>query len=127
MAASLLVIYDGQCRFCRFGIGVIDRLDKRGVFDFCPFGHPVAEEKLSKVPQDARYESMHVVDKDLVHSATDAARVMLRELPLGRLGVAFGLHRAYAVLARYRWLLGRISPHRAALVTCGDSLEPTLS
>jgi predicted DCC family thiol-disulfide oxidoreductase YuxK len=127
MNAELLVIYDGNCRFCRWGIEWIGRLDRRGVFDFCPFGHPVAEERLSVVPADTRHEQMHVAVGDRLLSGTKAARAILRELPFGRPGVALGLHRTYPVIVRLRWMLGRVSPDRPAPVTCGKGRERTVA
>ena len=119
MDEPLVVIYDGECRACRFGIDIIRLLDRRGALAFCPFGHPVAEARLSVLPEDVRYESFHVSRGFDLYSATDAAREVLRELPRGSFAVGLGLHRLYPVLARYRWLFGRLSPNRSAVVTCG--------
>jgi predicted DCC family thiol-disulfide oxidoreductase YuxK len=122
--AEVLVIYDAACRFCRFGIHIVRRLDRRGVLEYCPFGHPVAEERLAALPADARYEQMHVATSAGLLSGTDAARVVLNELPLGRLAVALGLHGLYPLVVRSRWLLGRLSPQRDAIVSCSDASRP---
>jgi predicted DCC family thiol-disulfide oxidoreductase YuxK len=119
-ADALLLIYDGDCRFCRFGIELLRRLDAREAFAFCPFGHPVAESRLAALPADERYDSFHVASSDgRLYSGTHAAREALRALPGGSLAIAFGLHNIYPLLARYRWLLGRLAPDGDRLITCG--------
>jgi predicted DCC family thiol-disulfide oxidoreductase YuxK len=120
MPPRLLVIYDGDCRFCRFGIHLVRKLDRRGMFDFCPAGNPVAESVLVGIPSEERYKQMHVATPTGLLSGTDAAEAMLKELPFGHLLRSVGLHRMYPLLARYRWALGRLSPHLPAVVTCGN-------
>ena len=53
--AKPLLIYDAACRFCRFGIDVVRRLDRRTVFEFCPFGHPTAERILDEAGWSDHY------------------------------------------------------------------------
>lgn len=121
--SAILLIYDGQCRFCRWGVVWIARLAKPGTVDFCPFGNPVAESSLAHIPQDRRYESMHVVADGRIHSGTAAARMVLRRLPFGRWATGLGLHRAYPLIARYRGTLGRLSPDRSAPTGCGETRD----
>lgn len=96
MEHTVLVLYDGDCRFCRFGIDLVHRVDLYRALDFCPF---------------------HAVVGEVLHSAVDAARVVLEVLPLGRLAVTAGIHHGYTILARYRGVLGRYVPDRPAVVT----------
>jgi predicted DCC family thiol-disulfide oxidoreductase YuxK len=116
---KLMLIYDGDCRVCRFGMEVVRTFDLGHVFEFCPFGNPISEERLSLVPEDERYESFHAATDDAIFSGTDAARVTLEALPLGRIATMFGLHNAYPLIVRSRSLLGRFVPDVAAVVTCG--------
>jgi predicted DCC family thiol-disulfide oxidoreductase YuxK len=116
---KLLLIYDGECRVCRFGMEVMRALDLGHAFEFCPFGNPISEERLTLVSEDTRYESFHAATSEEIFSGTDAARVTLDALPLGRLATLFGLHNAYPLLVRSRSLLGRLVPDVAAVVTCG--------
>ncbi len=120
---KLLLIYDGECRFCRFGMEVVRNLDLMRALAFCPFGHAVAEERLAVVPLDERNESFHAATSGEVFSGTEAARKALEALPLGRIATAFGLHNAYPLLARSRSLLGRFVPDRIAVVTCGEKSD----
>jgi predicted DCC family thiol-disulfide oxidoreductase YuxK len=121
MSEKLLVIYDGDCRVCRFGIEVIRVLDLGHALDFCPFGNPIAERRLAELPADDRYISFHAATHDRLFSGTDAARVTLEALPLGRIATAFGLHNAYPLIVRSRSLLGRFVPDVAAVITCGKA------
>ena len=127
MAAELVVIYDGECRFCRFGIGIVQRLDRRRVFDFCPFGHPLAESALRNVPEAERYEQMHLATPSGLLTGIDAARAMLIQLPFGGLTSALGLHRLYPLLVRYRWALGPLVPETQPAGTCGRPSEDIVS
>ena len=119
MSDKLLVIYDGDCRVCRFGIEVIRVLDLGHALEFCPFGNPIAERRLAELPLDERYISFHVATHDELHSGTQAAKTTLEALPLGRIATALGLHHAYPLIVRSRGLLGRFVPDVAAVVTCG--------
>lgn len=123
MPSPALLIYDGDCGFCRWGMHVVRRLDRAGVFGFCPYGHPVAESILSELPPDKRYTSHHAFRDGILHSATAAARITLEGLSLGRVAVALRLHRLYPFVARNRAFLGRLVPHRSALNTCARRHE----
>jgi predicted DCC family thiol-disulfide oxidoreductase YuxK len=120
MQPDVVVIYDGGCRACRWGIEWIARIDKDGALGFCPFGHPFAESELLRLPPYERYRSMHVVVGDQLHSGTAAARVILQLLPFRSLTTALGLHRAYPLLARLRGVLGRFTPDVQAVTNCGE-------
>jgi predicted DCC family thiol-disulfide oxidoreductase YuxK len=124
MDDKLLLIYDGDCRFCRFGMEVVRTLDLMRALDFCPFGNPVAEERLAVIPPDERYTSFHAATESDLFSGTEAARKTLEALPFGRIATAFGLHNAYPLLARSRSVLGRFVPDRLAVITCGDAPDP---
>jgi predicted DCC family thiol-disulfide oxidoreductase YuxK len=116
---KLTLIYDGECRVCRFGMEIVRAFDLGHALEFCPFGDPISEARLSLVPEDDRYESFHAATADEIFSGTDAARVTLEALPLGRIATLFGLHNAYPLMVRSRGLLGRFVPDVAAIVTCG--------
>ena len=117
--SKLVLIYDGDCRVCRFGMEVVRAFDLGHALEFCPFGNPISEERLSLVPEDKRYESFHAATPDEIFSGTDAAKKTLEALPLGRLATLVGLHNAYPLIARSRSLIGRFVPDVAAIVTCG--------
>jgi predicted DCC family thiol-disulfide oxidoreductase YuxK len=117
---QVLVIYDGDCRFCRWGIEWVQRLDVQNALAFCPFGQPEAEAALADLPADRRYESMHALVNGRLYSDTEAARLVLQRLPLGGVSAALGVHHLYPLLARHRLTLGRLVPDRPAASTCGE-------
>ena len=119
MTDKLLLIYDGECRVCRFGMEVVRMLDLGHALEFCPFGNPISEERLALISEDMRYESFHAATHDELFSGTAAARMTLEALPFGRFATMFGLHNAYPLIVRSRSLLGRFVPDVAAIVTCG--------
>jgi predicted DCC family thiol-disulfide oxidoreductase YuxK len=120
MAPEVVVIYDGGCRACRWGIDRVARIDKAGALGFCPFGHPFAESNLRRLPPDDRHRSMHAVVGKRLYSGTDAARVILRALPFGNVTTAIGLHYGYPLLAKLRGLVGRFAPDVPAVLNCGE-------
>ncbi len=102
---------------------IVHRLDRRGVLRFCPFGSPLAESHLAALPSEARYASFHAAKDGVLASRTAAAKVMLEQLPFGRVPVALGIHRLYPLVANNRWLLGRFVPRRATLDTCSGGVS----
>lgn len=116
--SRVLLIYDGDCRFCRWGVEWVQRLDVRNALDFCPFGHEGAEEALAGLPEDRRYASMHAFVNGRLYSGTEGARIVLEQLPLGEVSAALGLHHLYPLIARHRPTLGRFVPDRPATSTC---------
>lgn len=62
MTRSVL-LYDGGCRFCRFSARVVGRLDF-GRLAFLPFDDSAAEPLLARLPEGARFESVHLFRPD---------------------------------------------------------------
>jgi len=122
---SVLLIYDGACRFCRFGIDIVRTLDVTKALGFCPFGEDEAERHLEELPEPERHDVFHAYKDDVLYSGTDAARVTLEALPLGFIPVALGLHNLYPLLANNRGIFGRFVPDRAAANTCSRARQPS--
>jgi predicted DCC family thiol-disulfide oxidoreductase YuxK len=118
---QILLIYDGECGFCRWGMHMIARLDHHGVFRYCPFGSAIAESYLAELPPTERYASFHAHREGVLHSATAAAKLTLEQLPFGRIAVALGWHNVYPLIAANRGRLGRLFPYRSVVNTCDDS------
>ena len=113
------LLYDGDCRFCRFVARAVDRLDRDHRLALMPFDDPGAAPLLERLPDGERAASWQLVlpdgrlasrgrgVADLLHEIGRAPRLAsaLRSLPLDRL---------YAIVARYRRQLGRLVPDRPA-------------
>lgn len=86
-----VLLYDGECRFCRFTARIAARFD-RGRYAYLPFDDPDAEPLLARLAAERRYESAHLVRPDgTVWSPSSAP---------------------YRLVARNRSTLGRLLPNR---------------
>ena len=86
-----MLLYDGDCRFCRFSARVVAKLD-RGRLAHLPFDDPAAEALLARLPESGRFESIHLFRPDgSVWSPTSAP---------------------YRFVARNRGRLARFVPNR---------------
>ena len=111
-----VLVYDGDCRFCRFAARAIDRLDRENRIAFLPFADPEAAPLLADLPEGDRTGSIHLVDPDGRRFSRGAALTRL----IGHLGARPGaghapaaaqlLGRAYDPIARNRSRLGRRVP-----------------
>ena len=124
MTSTVLVIYDGDCRFCRWGIGLVRRADLHRALRFCPYGNDESEQALAAIEPELRYTAMHALSDGRLYSGVDAAKLVLGRLPLGWVAVTLKMHAAYPFIARHRGVLGRFSPDRAAISMCRSRLVP---
>ena len=115
------LLYDGECRFCRWSLAWILRWDRRGALVPVALQGPEANELLDGMDAERRMASWHLVSDDgTVTSAGAALAPLLRRLPGGRLPAALAaalppglVERAYAWVARHRGALGRRLTDRA--------------
>jgi predicted DCC family thiol-disulfide oxidoreductase YuxK len=109
-----LVLYDGECGFCRTSLGWLLRWDRRGRLEPVALQSARAADILAELSEEERMDSWHLVSPDGERwSAGAAAPQLLRLLPGGRvpariLDAAPGItERAYRFAARHRGSLGR--------------------
>jgi predicted DCC family thiol-disulfide oxidoreductase YuxK len=109
-----LVLYDGECGFCRASLGWLLRWDRRGRLEPVALQSARAADILAELSEEERMDSWHLVSPDGERwSAGAAAPQLLRLLPGGRvparvLDAAPGItERAYRFAARHRGSLGR--------------------
>jgi len=110
-----VLLYDGDCRFCRFAARAIEALDRRCRFGYLPFADELAPDLLAPIPADEREHSIHVVFPDgEIASAGDALAELSRVLPLG--GVLTGAaHDHRRVRETFRWGYGLVAGQRGRL------------
>ena len=105
------MLYDADCRFCRFAARTIERLDRRGRLALLPLGDAEAEPLLAEVPAGERLSSLRLAEPDgrLLSrgAAVKAAAAHLGIPPVG-------LDRAYDAIAGRRGRLGRLVPDGSA-------------
>lgn len=110
----LVVLYDEDCRWCRWSVARLVALDRNRRLRLMAIQDPRAAELLASVPKDRWLESAHAVTADgQVFSGGDAAAPIAAELPA--LGWSAPLLRAmpgpvrgaYGLVAGNRSALGR--------------------
>lgn len=114
-ARQWTLVYDGDCRFCRQCVAILDAWDRRGRLGFAPFQTEDALAALPPIPREALEQAMHLVGPDdAVLAGAAAAPAILRLLPGGRAvawlfavpGVPWLAARVYRAVARNRHRLG---------------------
>ncbi len=115
-----LLLYDADCGFCRWSLGLVLRGDRRSDIRPLKLQSPEAEELLADMTAEQRMASWHLAAPDGRRwSAGYAAPQLLRLLPGGRLparllGAAPELtDRAYRWVADHRSMLSKLIPDRA--------------
>lgn len=116
------IIYDGECRFCRWSVNRIRRLDRAGAFETLPRQQPGLEQRFPILGQSDFNTGLRLMHDDgHVEIGADAVYQIYRRLPpfhlvawLYRMPILNLFFRfGYALVARYRHHLGRIDPDLA--------------
>jgi predicted DCC family thiol-disulfide oxidoreductase YuxK len=110
VSARPVLLYDADCRFCRFVARTLVRLDRNERLAFLPLGDPQARLLLPSVSESERASSIHLVEPDGRRLSRGAALArVLTELglpaPAARL-----LSCLYGPIANRRSILGRVAP-----------------
>lgn len=116
----LVVLFDGECRWCRWSVARLVPFDTRGRLRLLAIQDPEGQELLAPVPEAERLASAHAVTPDgRVFSGGDAAAPIAAALPALSWGAPLlrGLpgptRGAYRLVADRRSLLGRRLDDRA--------------
>ena len=113
------ILYDADCGFCRWSLGVLLAWDRRGGLRPVALQDAEADQLLRELPAGERMESWHLVTAEGVTSAGAAAAPLLRRLPGGRpLAALFArfpqaTERVYGFIADRRSAFSRVVPRRA--------------
>jgi predicted DCC family thiol-disulfide oxidoreductase YuxK len=120
LSGDWLVLYDPDCGFCRWSLGVLLALDRRRRLLPVKLGSVRADQLLSDLNPERRAASWHLVSPAGQRwSAGAALAPAARLLPGGRLPAALFARapklseRGYAWVAEHRGLLGRGLPSSA--------------
>jgi predicted DCC family thiol-disulfide oxidoreductase YuxK len=116
-----IVLYDGDCGFCRWSLAKLLAWDRRGGLRPVALQSPEADLLLPGMGEEERLASWHLVtDDDRVLSAGAAVEPLMRLLPGGAPLAALAralpgaTERAYRLVAGRRGLLGRLVTAGAA-------------
>jgi predicted DCC family thiol-disulfide oxidoreductase YuxK len=121
LSDSDVVIYDGECNFCRSQVSNLRRLDCCGKrLSFLSLHDPRVAERYPDLSHDELMEQMFVVDRsDRRHAGADAFRYLSRRLPL--LWVAAPILHIPGTAGLWRWIYRQVAKRRYKLA--GKSCE----
>lgn len=114
MRGNPVVLYDGECAFCRVCARVLRRVDRGDRLDLLDFNRPEADVFLAPLPVAERRTALHLTAPDgTVRSAGPALRLVLAEalgpgaerLLRNRVAAWF-VDRGYRIVATQRHSLG---------------------
>jgi predicted DCC family thiol-disulfide oxidoreductase YuxK len=110
-----VLLYDRDCAFCRWSLGVVLAWDRRGRLRPVPLQDPEAEVLLSDLEPDQRMASWHLVSADGSRCSAGAALApLLRGLRGGAPAAAVAerfpslAEAAYRIFAEHRAGLSRL-------------------
>jgi predicted DCC family thiol-disulfide oxidoreductase YuxK len=108
------LLYDGDCRFCRWSARVVEKLDTRQALALLPLQDELAAPLLEPVPEAERLSSLRLVEIDgrVASHGPATARLLEHLAPLAPLGRSARRRRPAAALGR---LYGLVSSHRSGL------------
>jgi len=117
-----VLLYDGECRLCRFTARCVARLDRRQELALLPLQDAVASTLLAALAEGERLDTWRMVRPDgsltgYGSGIPDLLETMGLTRPAGRLlrrVPAGALDALYRVAARNRGALGRLIPDGAA-------------
>jgi predicted DCC family thiol-disulfide oxidoreductase YuxK len=114
------ILYDRDCGFCRWSLGVVLRWDRRRRLRPVALQEPEADRLLAGMPEEKRMASWHLASPGGdVASAGTAIAPLLRLLPGGGPLAALADRFPRAATRGYRWVaerrgtLGRLVTRRA--------------
>ncbi len=115
-AGAIVVVYDGECGFCRRSVDEIRRRDREARMVYLPRRTPGIEEKIPGLTHGDFNSGIRVVDPDgTIHVGADGIRRIASQLPVWRrftwvydIPLIRGLaRRIYAWIAANRMRLSR--------------------
>lgn len=117
-----MLLYDGECRLCRFTARCVARLDRRQELAFLPLQDAAASTLLAALAEDERLDTWRMVRPDgsltgYGAGIPDLLQAMRLTRSVGRLlgrAPARALESLYGAVARNRRTLGRLVPNGAA-------------
>lgn len=109
---SYVVIYDGQCSFCRSQVANLRRLDCCGNrLSFLSLHDPRVAERYPDLSHDQLMEQMYVIDVDGErHGGSDAVKFLSRRLPL--LWIASPILHLPGTAGLWRWAYHQVAKRR---------------
>jgi predicted DCC family thiol-disulfide oxidoreductase YuxK len=109
-----VVVYDGECGFCRRSVEAIRRRDRRGVFTYVPRQTPGIEQRFPQLLEGDFNTGLRLIDTgETVHVGADAMHQIARRLPIYNWFA--WLYRVPLLHGATRWVYARVAAHRMKL------------
>ncbi len=106
-----VVIFDGQCRFCRGQVERLHRWDGKQRLAFLSLHDPLVEERYPDLTHEQLMDQMYVIDAEhRRHGGAEAARYLTRRLP--RLWILAPLMHIPGSLPLWRWCYKQVAKRR---------------
>jgi len=117
-----VLLYDGECRLCRFAARCVVRLDRRHELAFLPLQEDAASGLLAALPEHERLDTWRIAQPDGslagrgagIPDLLQAIRLTRSTGRLLELVPDPALEALYGVIARNRGILGRLVPNGEA-------------
>jgi len=115
MPQADVVVFDGQCNFCRAGVNRLRSLDRRGDrLAFLSLHDERVGQRYPDLTHDDLMDQMYVIDgQGNRHGGSDAVRYLTRRLPL--LWPAMPILHLPGTAGLWRWLYAQVAKRRYKL------------
>jgi DCC1-like thiol-disulfide oxidoreductase len=112
---ATIVLYDGECGFCRWTVAWALERDRNGVLSVAPIQSPTGDQLLADLDPAERLRAVHVVHEDGRRESGGAAvRAVLGVLPPARRFARLaGAEWAYRLVAAERGRISRLVPAKS--------------
>ena len=126
LTSSDVVIFDGECNFCRSQVGLLHRLDLGGRrLSFLSLHDDRVAERYPDLSHDDLMQQMYIVDtQERRHGGSDAVKYLSRRLPI--LWLAAPVLHLPGTAGLWRWAYKQVAKRRYQLAGkttggCGDN------
>ena len=112
-----VIVFDGECRFCRWSVRRIQRLDSRDQFEYLPRQAQGVEVRFPQLAESDFNTGLRLVDGERIYVGADALYEIYRRMPpfhlltwFYRAPVLHGVFKmCYGLIARNRHRFGRVT------------------
>ena len=119
---ATIVVFDGQCVFCRRQVEKLDRWDRNRRLSFISLHDPFMAEQYPDLSRDDLMKQMYVIDaKGKRYGGADGVRVLAGILP--RLWPLLPLMHLPLAMPLWRWAYDQIARRRYRLARPADQCE----
>ncbi len=113
-ASNPVLVYDGECNFCRRSVDRIRRRDRQALFEYVPRQTPGVEERFPRLAEGDFNTGVRLIEPDgSIHVGADAIYRVARRLSPWRF-VAW-IYRVPILTQIFRWMYAWVARNRYRL------------